>query len=158
MPPSTSTEPHAPPPPTGADATQPWIRLARTSRWPRWPRWAVALVIGWLALGYVADSLAKRWGTPGPTCMFKRITTQPCPTCGSGRGSLALLRGDVPAAMKLNPLYFTLLGLGGLLLAMRLAFARKIELSLGPRGRRIAWAIFLTLVAADWAYLIATGV
>jgi hypothetical protein len=118
----------------------------------------VLLVMGWLAFGYLADALAKRTGMAGPTCVFKRVTTQPCPTCGSGRGTLALLHGDVVAALTFNPLYFTLLGLAGLLLALRLIFARKIELSLGKRGRRLAWGIFLTLIAADWTYLIVAGI
>lgn len=116
------------------------------------------LVVGWLSFGYLADFLAKRTGTTGPSCLFKRVTTQPCPTCGSGRGSLALLHGDVGAALTFNPLYFALLGLAGLLLVLRLVFARKIEVSMSQRGRRVAWGFFLTLVAADWAYLIATGI
>jgi len=140
------------------DGARPWIRLVRTTRWPRWPRWAVLMVVGWLAFGYLADALAKRTGTPGPTCVFKRVTTQPCPTCGSGRGSLALLRGNVTAALTFNPLYFTLLGLAGMLLGLRLIFARKFELALSPWGRRIAWGVFLTVVAANWVYLIHTGI
>ncbi len=150
--PPLPTPPHSDPPAQG-----PWIRIVRTTRWPSWPRWAVLLVVGWLAFGYAADALAKRTGTPGPTCVFKRITTQPCPTCGSGRGSLALLRGDVGAALTFNPLYFTLLGLAGLLLSTRLLTARTLELNIGRRSRHMAWGVFLTLVAANWAYLIITG-
>jgi hypothetical protein len=145
--------------PQAADgAPGPWIRVVRTSRWPNWPRWAVLMVVGWLAFGYLADALARRTGTPGPSCVFKRITTQPCPTCGSGRGSLALLRGDVPAALRFNPLYFTLLGLGALLLGFRLVFARKVALRLGRWGRRLAWGAFGALVVANWVYLIVAGI
>ncbi len=130
----------------------------RTSRRPPWPRWIVVLVVVWLAMGYVADALAKRSGATGSTCVFKRITTQPCPTCGSGRGTLALVHGDVIAALHFNPLYFTLLALVGILLALRLIFARRIDVSLSRRGRRVAWGVFLALVAADWAYLIVAGI
>jgi len=114
--------------------------------------------VGWLAVGYLADALAKSTGTPGPSCMFKRVTTLPCPTCGSGRGSLALLHGDVVAALTYNPLFFTLVGLAGLVLALRFVFARRIEVPLTRRGRRMAWGAFLTLVAANWAYLIIAGI
>lgn len=114
--------------------------------------------MGWLAVGYLADALAKSTGTPGPSCMFKRVTTLPCPTCGSGRGSLALLHGDVVAALTYNPLFFTLVGLAGLVLALRFVFARRIEVPLTRRGRRMAWGAFLTLVAANWAYLIIAGI
>ncbi len=118
----------------------------------------MAVVLGWLALGYVADAVAKRSGQTGSSCVFKRATGQPCPTCGSGRGTLSLLHGDVIAALHFNPLYFTLLGLAGMLLALRLLFARKLEFSLSQRGRRVAWGLFLTLVASDWAYLIIMGI
>jgi Protein of unknown function (DUF2752) len=118
----------------------------------------VVLVVTWLALGYAADALAKRAGDTGSTCLFKRVTTQPCPTCGSGRGTLELLHGDVVAALHFNPLYFTLLGLVGILLALRLIFARKVEVRWSQRSRRVAWGLFLTLVAADWAYLIVAGI
>lgn len=69
-----------------------------------------------------------------------------------------MLRGDVGAALTFNPLYFTLLGLAGLLLAVRLIFARKIEVSMSPWKRRLAWGVFLMLVAANWAYLIFKGI
>jgi len=36
-------------------------------------------------------------------CLFKRITTIPCPSCGSTRSVLALLKGDLSAALVWNP-------------------------------------------------------
>jgi hypothetical protein len=36
-------------------------------------------------------------------CLFKRLTTIPCPSCGSTRSVLSLLKGDIPASLHWNP-------------------------------------------------------
>lgn len=37
-------------------------------------------------------------------CTFKRVTTLPCPSCGSTRSVIALLTGDFQKAILINPL------------------------------------------------------
>lgn len=39
-------------------------------------------------------------------CPFKRVTTLPCPSCGSTRSVIALLTGDFQKALLINPLGF----------------------------------------------------
>ena len=63
---------------------------------------SAACVIGftWIAVTYhrnVADE------SEIGVCLFKRITTIPCPSCGSTRSVLALLKGDFSGAVMLNP-------------------------------------------------------
>ena len=74
------------------------------------------LLVGILAPFFVL--LVCRWLLRGGGlyCVFREVTGLYCPGCGSGRAALALLRGDVGAAFRHNPLVF-LLGLpcGGLL-------------------------------------------
>ncbi len=48
--------------------------------------------------------------TTGTVCIFKNITTIPCPGCGTTRGVRYLLHGYFERAFMLNPLsYFTVL-------------------------------------------------
>lgn len=54
----------------------------------------------WLLLTYhrnVSNSIE-----PG-ICLFKRITTIPCPSCGTTRSVLSILKGDFAGAMFWNP-------------------------------------------------------
>ena len=61
---------------------------------------ACAIGFVWLALTYVYN--AGSGDEPG-VCFFKRITQIPCPSCGSTRSVLSLLKGDLPGALLLNP-------------------------------------------------------
>jgi hypothetical protein len=36
-------------------------------------------------------------------CLFKRLTTIPCPSCGSTRSVLSFLKGDMAGALYWNP-------------------------------------------------------
>jgi len=37
-------------------------------------------------------------------CILKRITTVPCPSCGTTRAVILLLRGEIIASLLMNPL------------------------------------------------------
>ena len=54
----------------------------------------------WLAITY--NKIVLNSIEPG-ICMFKRITSIPCPSCGSTRSVLSLLKGDFTGALLLNP-------------------------------------------------------
>ncbi len=44
------------------------------------------------------------WQTPLPEiCMTHRLFQVPCPGCGLTRSTLAMVRGDLPAALEFNP-------------------------------------------------------
>ena len=54
----------------------------------------------WLAITYhqqVANAME-----PG-VCIFKHVTSIPCPSCGSTRSVLALMNGDISGALFWNP-------------------------------------------------------
>ncbi len=54
----------------------------------------------WLMLTYHRTfSLALEPGV----CLFKRVTGVPCPSCGSTRSVLSILKGDFLAGILLNP-------------------------------------------------------
>jgi len=54
----------------------------------------------WLMLTYYrAFSLALEPGV----CLFKRVTGVPCPSCGSTRSVLSILKGDFAGALLWNP-------------------------------------------------------
>jgi hypothetical protein len=54
----------------------------------------------WLAISYYR--LGSGEIEPG-VCLFKRITSFPCPSCGSTRSVLSLLKGDIWSALFWNP-------------------------------------------------------
>ena len=52
-------------------------------------------------------NLASNWLTgnePIGVCLFKHITTLPCPSCGSTNSVLLLLRGEIQKALYSNPI------------------------------------------------------
>jgi len=55
----------------------------------------------WLAITYRRE--ASNGGELG-VCLFKRLTNIPCPSCGSTRSVLSLLKGDISGALMWNPI------------------------------------------------------
>ncbi len=60
----------------------------------------------WLIIAYNRNISGE---VDGGVCLFKRITSLPCPSCGSSRSVLALLKGDLSGAFRLNPFGFIVL-------------------------------------------------
>ena len=54
----------------------------------------------WLAIAYHRSVASEN---EIGVCLFKRLTNIPCPSCGSTRSVLLLLKGDVLGALSLNP-------------------------------------------------------
>ena len=129
-------------------------KLVKVRRRPPWPAWAIALVLGWLATVGAAVWLMLKHHTHVELCLFKRLTGYPCPTCGSTRGVLHMLRGDVPAAWTFNPLLFTVLAVAAALLVVRVAFGRAVRVHLTRAEQRLAWIVGIALVLLNWAYVI----
>ncbi len=131
------------------------MRLIKVRRDLWLPRWALAVVAAWLALIGIAEWRGHAAGAPATLCLFRRATGLPCPTCGTTRAVLCLLRGDVAGAAVQNPLMLAAGITTVILLGLRLLAGRGPELQLAPRWRVIPWAVVITMVGVNWAYELA---
>ncbi len=98
-----------------------------------------------------------------PPCLFHWLTGFPCPTCGTTRCVGTLLRGDVAAALRIQPMVCLLLVALALCLCYETAAMvwRWPRLRIADASRREKWAaawVGLLAVLANWAYLVAAGV
>ena len=130
------------------------LRLAPASRRLPWPWWATVIVVLWAGLAVAAGHLACWTGQEATLCPLKRFTGIPCPTCGTGRGGLCLLRGDLAGGWLHNPLVFSLAALAAVVLGIRLVLGRKPDLRLTRTERALAWTVAAALVLCNWAYVI----
>ncbi len=119
-----------------------------------WASFAAALVVMFAAWVAFVD-----W--PPVICPMHAITGWPCPTCGATRALLALVGGDPGRALRLNPLVAT-----GLLLAVPyVGYAATVSLlglprlrcRVSARGARLARVVTITVIMANWVFLIADG-
>lgn len=78
---------------------------------------------------------------PVPPCPLRTLTGIPCPLCGSTRGVIAAIHGDLGHALSLNPAAIAVLVLAVLMVA-----GWRIE-----RIRIPVWGIVATF-AVLWAY------
>lgn len=65
-------------------------------------------LVGYAWLGW---NVAEESATP-TACIFKAVTHLPCPSCGTTRALVVMMRGDIGASLLINPF--------GLLLALAL--------------------------------------
>jgi hypothetical protein len=79
---------------------------------------ATGISIACYLLVFVDHAALGRW-LPG--CLFRRLTGLYCPGCGATRALNALLHGDVPTALSMNPLLVIVVSAGVLTMADRLA-------------------------------------
>ncbi len=125
----------------------------------------LALLAGylWLIYSLYTDSGAGTVETG--VCLFKELTTVPCPSCGSTRSVKSLVRGDVWNAFYWNP-FGIIISLTMILLPFWLIFdliAKKntfyifyIGLEKFLKNKWIAAAAII-LVLANWIWNITKG-
>lgn len=119
----------------------------------------LGLLWGAVALALLALSpLAPAFAGILPECVFRRVTGVPCLTCGGTRAVLALLAGNLPAALQANPLVTAALVVlvGGGLAAGTLAVAGR---GVADPERLPGWTrpAVLLVLAANWLWLISQG-
>jgi len=56
----------------------------------------------WLAIAFQFSSASK--SDEMGVCLIKQVIHIPCPSCGSTRSILSLLKGDLSASLKWNPI------------------------------------------------------
>lgn len=93
-------------------------------------------------------------------CPLKRMTGFPCPTCGTTRACLAMLRGDVSNAFRIQPfavcLCFGILHALGIAVAV-VGGARVRAFLTALFSRCSVWVLCLAWLVADWVYVIRNG-
>ena len=125
----------------------------------RAPRAAVVAAIILVALG-----LAVAWlqaSHEGPVvCPFRVVTGLPCPTCGLVRATGSLLHGRIGEAVRTNPFdaFFltVVVPVGIVFWFLNLVFGVAVRISSNRTERAATWWIVAALVAANWAYVLAT--
>jgi hypothetical protein len=123
----------------------------------RFARWKPAGALLYFSGAALAAKLAQDHGLPWPHCWIRELTGVPCPTCGGTRSLLALLRCDLPTALRFNPL-FTLgcvaLTIWVAAVAIDSLFGGRFMDRVSKAGKR--WPlgrIAIGLVALNWLYL-----
>ncbi len=99
---------------------------------------------------------------PTPPCVFHSLTGLPCPTCGSTRAAYHFLHGHFAVSFLFNPLAFlafcavVIFDLYALaILLLRIPRFRLQNFS--PQEKLLLRSLALSLLAANWLYLLARG-
>jgi hypothetical protein len=96
-----------------------------------------------------------------PRCVLKIVTGLPCPTCGATRAIMAMTRLDFGAALAMNPLVVAAALAGALYLAYATVVLAwrlpRFRPHFDPRDLARARVAALTVLAANWGYLVVAG-
>ncbi len=118
----------------------------------RWMRGVGVVAI--LACGWGVSWMASAARVIAPKCAFHSVTGLPCAFCGVTRSVYAVLGGDWPRALELNPIGFGVLFLGilfGCIICIEAARGKSLLdwSACWKRSRRfLPW--MLPLLAAWW--------
>lgn len=77
-----------------------------------------------VALAAAVAASAPLWRGRLPGCIFRRFSGLNCPGCGGTRAALALLAGDLPRALLMNPLLVVVCG-AALVLGLRAVWRER---------------------------------
>jgi hypothetical protein len=92
-----------------------------------------------------------------PGCVFKELTSFPCPTCGATRAVLLLAHGEAAASLSMNPLVsFCFVGACLVFAFSLLAFLLHLprpSVELSPREHTAIRVVVVVLVLMNWSYL-----
>jgi hypothetical protein len=117
------------------------------------------IIVGGTAASFLYAALLGTGTIPGLRCHFQTLLGIECPTCGTTRVLLALLYGDLAAALFHNPLMlaFVVAGLAVTLnVLVQLVSGRGVVLSLSDRDKRVLFWGFWAALLANWAWVLAT--
>jgi uncharacterized protein DUF2752 len=115
----------------------------------------------WLCVSVSSLGAAAAWlalGLPWPHCTFHELTGLPCVTCGMTRCAIQFFHGHFFAALKWNPLVFTVLC--GVVAFDLYAFATlatrapRLRVALHRRETKYARGIVIGALALNWIYLL----
>ena len=116
----------------------------------------------WLSASVSSVALAAAWlaiGLPWPVCIFHEVTGLPCVTCGMTRCAIQFFHGNFAAALKWNPLIFTLLC--GVIAFDLYAFATlttrvpRLRIHVSTKRANIFLRVsVISAIAVNWIYLL----
>ncbi len=130
--------------------------------------YTVLLVVSLTGYGWLYFSLnnqnTKQNKNSVPICLFKTLTTIPCPSCGSTRAILALGKGNFKEALHINPFGYVIVMMMGIpfwivfdLIRRKETFYRfygAVEQFLKKRQHTF---ILLLIVLTNWIWNITKG-
>ncbi len=95
-----------------------------------------------------------------PSCVFRRVTGLPCPTCGSTRSIVFLAQGDITSAFFMNPLVGAC-AIAAVLFLLYSLFTLvfdvpRIGVVLSESEKDRLRALVVLLVLLNWLYLVIT--
>lgn len=137
----------------------PRLRFEPASRLPRVP-FAVlisGIVLIVLLVGYEVVQAQRPAPAPGEvrtTCLMRRATGVPCPSCGGTRAATAALQLDFAGAFGHNPLIMSAAVILLVVLLLRLATGQAIRLDLSTAGWTVAAFVLIVLLVANWAWVL----
>jgi uncharacterized protein DUF2752 len=115
----------------------------------------------WLSVSVAAVGTAAAWlalGLPWPVCIFHQLTGLPCLTCGMTRCAIQFFHGHFLAALKWNPLVFTILG--GVVafdlyaVATLATRAPRLRIALRESEAKYVRTIVISALVLNWIYLL----
>jgi hypothetical protein len=126
---------------------------------------ALALVAGYAWVIINITNYEKTKTSSAVPCLFKTVTGIPCPSCGSTRTVLSLIKGDFHQATEYNPVGFFLtlvLVISPLWIIFDITSGRTSLLNFYKRAenflkRRPVTAVFLLIIMAIWVRNIIKG-
>lgn len=115
---------------------------------------AMSLTACWLILIAAAELAAKLLGTEPQLCLFKRLTTLACPSCGLTRGVRLIFAGRPLQGLAMNPLFFAVIAGLIIIVVAKVLFGLKFRLRQKKRGRILAWSLAIIVFIINWCYVI----
>jgi hypothetical protein len=111
----------------------------------------IACLAGYVWLYYsITNNITEKKSVE--VCLIKHVTNIPCPSCGSSRSVISLIKGDFIGALNFNPIGYLVAII--MLIAPIFDFYLKIETYL--KRPKIAIPLIL-LVIINWIWNITKG-
>ncbi len=117
-------------------------------------RWIALVFFVWGALVVLSLILRHLTGTDQTLCLFRRITGEPCATCGGTRATIHLAHGEFVEALRLNPFVtfaWFVVPIGSAWLSVR-RWRGRPGVSRSVENR--LWIAAGLVLAANWVYLL----
>lgn len=121
---------------------------------------AIACFLGYIYLGFTAFGTGFRQSTGFHPCIFRNVTSYPCPSCGTTRSVVSFFKADWHAALLTNPLGI-FVALAMILIPVLLVYdtvrGTSVLLNLYHKTEqivRIRWvaALLILLLLANWIW------